>query len=722
VVVSRRGSAVGLAMLAVAIGVAVVPQQSQAAPLGVVFGHVPTAAAPTSATIEINKGAATRGYSTKVVDISQGGDLYVINNDSIQHTVTSDANDPSTGQPYFNVLVQPNSTAAIAAASNLAPGTYGFHCQFHAAMTGKLVVESGDGGGGQPPPQDYEQPLDPPKVLTGSHVHLTATPTAVQVLPNGPKTTMWTFDGSYPGPTIERPAGHDTKVTVTNQLPSQAGPITLHLHGDHHASADDGQPASHLVQPGASRTYNYPLTEQGKPELAAFDYYHDHRMGFTGRNNWNGLQGMFITSSPQERKLDLPTGQYDVPLAVSDRSFTSDNQLTEPFSTSPPPMAMTGPDAPPNDHTVGNDVLVDGRYAPYFDVAAHRYRLRLLNSSNFSSYDFQLSNGQPFIQIGSGDSLFPKAVVRQSILLGPSQRADVIVDFHGDLNQQIDLQSVPPQKNAPVGVGVQSASIMQFRVNRSAPDSSRLPSTLLPTPPLHAPNKVSAVWTFGLGGNASTGTYWTVNGQPFDPHLVDLKVPLGATQTWALRNDSPITHYIHIHEEDWYEVSRDGKPPPAYERGVQDTWRLDPGETVKVAAKFTDYTGVFMIHCHMLDHEDHGMMAQYDVVKSGGKVARNIVNTNSAAVGHARRHGHRSGSMAGMDMSGTSMSTTGMEAMPGMVAKPGMVANAATGRSSVGWSERLWRGGLVLLVEIGVLVAVVGLRRRRPGVTWVTAG
>ena len=134
------------------------------------------------------------------------------------------------------------------------------------------------------------------------------------------------------------------------------------------------------------------------------------------------------------------------------------------------------------------------------------------------------------------------------------------------------------------------------------------------TPVINAPKKPSFTWTFALGGNAKTGTYWTVNGKPFDPKRVDVEVPLGSTQTWRLRNVSPITHYIHLHEEEWHTISRDGRKPPPWEQGLEDTWRLDPGETVVVAARFTDYTGVFMVHCHMLDHEDDGMMAQFAVV------------------------------------------------------------------------------------------------------------
>jgi FtsP/CotA-like multicopper oxidase with cupredoxin domain len=140
-----------------------------------------------------------------------------------------------------------------------------------------------------------------------------------------------------------------------------------------------------------------------------------------------------------------------------------------------------------------------------------------------------------------------------------------------------------------------------------------LPSTLPGPRHLAIPAKVSAHWTIGLH-NGSSGSTWTVNGHAFNPHRVDLEVPLGSTQKWVLHNASPMTHYLHLHEELWHTVSRDGKKPPPWERGLEDTWRLDPGETVVVAAKFTDYTGVFMVHCHMLDHEDDGLMAQFAVV------------------------------------------------------------------------------------------------------------
>jgi spore coat protein A len=566
--------------------------------------------APQTASIRIDPNAKNNGYSTPSVTMAAGGTLTVVNFDSIRHTVTSQETD-SGGNPLFSAVSDPQTTTTITGASALAAGTYHFYCHFHpTTMRGTLTI-SGSGGTVQPAPVTFDQPLVTPKVLTTASIRIPVKPAAVRVLPTGPLTQMWTYAGTYPGPTIVRPAGHDTKVTFVNNLPG-TNRLTMHFHGDHHKWTADGQPARFLIDNGKAHTYDFPLTDGGHPERAAFQWYHDHRMNATARNNWRGLQGMFIVTDGWTKKLGLPRGQWDVPLMVSERSFDANNQLTSvPVRSS---MAMTGPDAPPNDGTVGDHILVNGRYAPYFNVAAHRYRLRLLNTSPFTTYNFALSDGHPFVQVGTGNGLLPKAVVRQSILLGPAQRVDVVVDFRGELGSKVVLQSIPRANPPKNGAGTPSAQIMEFRVNRSASDYTQVPATLEPAPKMTMPSRVSAVWTVGLGGAQSSGTYWTLDGKPFDPKRVVLKVPRGATRMWELRNNTSVTHFVHIHEEQWRTVLRDGKAPPAWERGLEDTWRLDPGEKVRVVAKFTDYLGVFMIHCHMLDHEDDGLMAQFAVV------------------------------------------------------------------------------------------------------------
>jgi FtsP/CotA-like multicopper oxidase with cupredoxin domain len=577
-----------------------------------------------------------------------------------------------------------------------------------------------------------------PKVLTGSHITIPVKNANVRVLPQGPKTRMWTFGGSYPGPTIKRPAGHKTKVTFVNHLTGGVGAITVHLHGDHHKSANDGLPDSHLIKPGKRRTYTYPLTDGGKPEPSAFEFYHDHRMGRSGRDNWNGLQGMFIITHKGERKLDLPSGKYDVPLDVADRSFDNLNQLTEPFPTGIQtlPSKLSGPYSPPGDATVGSDIVVDGKYRPHLDVSAHRYRLRLLNSSNFQSYDFALSDGRPLTQIGTGSGLLPHPVVRHDIMLGPAQRADVVVNFHGLQHKRVILQSIPRSDQAIGGIGTPSAPLMAFRVGHRTPDHTRVPASLPSAPAIDAPAMPSAMWTFGIGGSASRGTFWTVNGQPYNPERVDATVPLGSTQTWLLTNLSTTTHFIHIHEEQWHTLLRNGQPPPAYEQGLVDTWRLDPGESVEVAATFSDYTGVFMIHCHMLDHEDHGMMAQFAVVKPGSKAlpAGYFMGTGpamptslatmpfgraieTAAVTADRVRVTPQLAATGMQMGAARVVPASLSAgapvMAGVRGGDSMTSQDMAEGPAPHWMRLLVRVGWVLSIELPLMALILLWRRRR---------
>ena len=585
---------------------------------GLAVARADAAVAGTSATILIEAGGVSGNYATPLVTVSGDGTLSVTNLDTYDHTVTSVALD-GDGNPLFDVVVRHGTTAAIPAVDGLASGSYDFYCRFHPNMRGTLVIDR-DGGGTTPEQPSFDQPLVIPPVLTESHIGLHMSENGVRILPTGHRTPMWTYAGTWPGPTIRRPAGRATAVTFTNNLPARAGATTVHLHGDHHASTSDGQPTRHLIPRGTSRTYRYPLTFAGEPEPSSFFWYHDHRMDHTARNNWHGLQGMFIVTDAHDRDLDLPKGRHDVPLLVSDRSFGAGNRLSNPFAAGPQmvhrhgEMFFTGPNAPPDDAVTGTHVLVNGRYLPHLDVSATRYRLRLLNASGDSAYAFALSDGRPLVQIGTGSGFLPRPVARQQVLLGPAQRADVLVDFHGEEGRDVTLMSMPRTDGA-VGTGTRTAPLMQFRVGRTAPDRSLLPARL-PAPELvEAPDAVSRTWTFDLSGNARTGTAWTVDGRTFDPDRVDYEVPLGATQRWRLRNTSDVTHYVHIHLGQWRTLLRNGRRPPPWELGLEDTWRLDPGEVVEVASRFVDYTGAFMIHCHMLDHEDHGMMARFDVVR-----------------------------------------------------------------------------------------------------------
>ncbi len=578
----------------------------------------PSAAAPLRtadrvvATIVIPLGGAASGFSPKAVSLERGGLLTVVNDDNMTHSVTSEAVG-TQGDPLFDLVIPAHTTRTLTLPPSLGAGQYGFYCSFHPGMRGTLDITGEPGE--LPEPPKFEQALRIPPVLSGDEIKIPMRRASVRVMPHGPKTWMWTYGGTFPGPTIKRPTGSSVEVTFVHDLPKRAGSMTVHQHGGHQSSADDGQPTRHLIRKGSRRTYTFPLVDDGKPMPASFRFYHDHRMDRTARNNWRGLQGMFLVTDERERKLGLPRGPYDVPLHVVDRSFTARNQLTDPFPSAVMEEWMTGPQAPPDDATVGKRILVNGQFAPYLRVTPGLYRLRLLNASLFSAYDFALDSGRPFIQVGTGNGLLPRPVVRQDLLLGPAQRADVVVDFRGLRGKNVVLSTIPRSDGA-VGTGSRNAAIMQFRVRGHASQKSRVPARLRPVPRLDVPRKVAKTWTFDLTDHGEHGSFWSINGEMFDPRRVDHRVRLDATERWRLRNTSDVTHYVHLHEEQWQTVSRNGEKPPPWERGFEDTWRLDPGEYVDVAARFTDHPGLFMVHCHMLDHEDHGMMAQFEVVRT----------------------------------------------------------------------------------------------------------
>ncbi|UUZ58416.1 multicopper oxidase domain-containing protein [Nocardioides sp. B-3] len=233
------------------------------------------------------------------------------------------------GHSLFDVRVPAGTSATITGVELLAEGFYDFFCKLHPQMRGTLAV---DGAGGTVTPElpSFDQPLAVPKQERGALVTLPMRLARVRMLATGPRTPMWTYGGSYPGPTIVGRAGRETRVRFQHRLPRKAGAMSVHLHGDHHAPEHDGQPTTQLVRPGQSRTYEYPLTYGGLPEPSSFFFYHDHRMDHTARNNWRGLQGMFIVEDDDEQTLRLPSGSRDVPLMISDRSFPQRQRAHQP--------------------------------------------------------------------------------------------------------------------------------------------------------------------------------------------------------------------------------------------------------------------------------------------------------------------------------------------------------------------------------------------------------
>jgi FtsP/CotA-like multicopper oxidase with cupredoxin domain len=488
--------------------------------------------------------------------------------------------------------------------------------------------------------QRFRRKLPIPRTLRGADLRIPIRQAGIRVLP-GRKTRMWTYGGTFPGPTIRRRAGEETRVTFVHRLPKKAGELTVHLHGGHNRSEFDGQPggltASHrfslycripgglsrgasgnglLLRRGAAKTYVYDLIEDGGPERAAFQWYHDHRLDHTGRNVWKGLAGMWIIEDELEDSLDLPSGARDIPLLIADRSLDRHNQLTNPFTNR----------QPPDDGVSGSLVLVNGALRPHHAVSARRYRLRILNASNFRPYNLALSNGARMVQIASDAGLMPRPLKRRRLLLGPGERAEVIVDFAHSAASSVVLESVKRRDGErSLGSRPHLGPLMQFRVGGKRKDTTRVPRKLRPLPAWtrEARRAPDRHWVISLGGAFFPS--WLINGKTFNPARADAHPVIDTTETWQITNKTKVTHVMHMHHTDWYMLARNGKPPKPWEHCLKETFFVEPGDTIRIAGHFSDFTGKYVIHCHMLDHEDHGLMSQFEVVEAAAQPAADEV-------------------------------------------------------------------------------------------------
>src|SRR4051812_19972509 len=433
----------------------------------------------------------------------------------------------------------------------------------------------------KPASTSFTHPLVFPGVDTNGNVSISIDEGCVQIL-DGPCTNLWTYGGTYPGLTVRRPTGQPTNVTFTNNLDAKAGEMTVHNHGNHSTTDNDGQPTSLLIATGESRIYRYDGLEAGGNQRGKTQFYHDHLMDVTGRNVWMGLTGLYIVDDPADPST-LPSGEFDLPLVIADRQFDTKNQIPYVFN----PNGVTG-----------DKFLVNGVYQPYFEVGDRKYRFRILNASNFRTYFLELSNGDSFIQIGTESGLLPARVTRSGMRMGPAERLDVVVNFAGELDQNIYLVD-----------SLTGTQLLEFRVTQHVTDDSSIPATLRAVPDIGEPS-VTRNWSFD-----HTAGHWTINGLRFDPERVDATPILGTTEKWVFTNPTAQPHTVHIHDVSQQCVSRNGGACYPYET-MKETWYLAPGEVLQVKLKFTDHLGMYMLHCHMMEHEDDGMMTQFEVVRA----------------------------------------------------------------------------------------------------------
>lgn len=449
-----------------------------------------------------------------------------------------------------------------------------------------------------------------------------------------PMTRVWGYGGTYPGPTILATSGVPITVTWWNDLrdslgalrtthylpvdqclagPDTEGPtarVVTHLHGGHVPPESDGYPESTFL-PGEQSTVVYPNNQSpGTP------WYHDHAMGITRLNVMMGMAGFYLIGDAFESALGLPSGEYEIGLAIQDRSFNPDGSFKYP-------AAWT-------DHFEGDKMLVNGKVWPFLQVKQGKYRFRMLNGCNSRFLHLSLSNGAPFTVIGTDLGLLTAPVSRTELLLGPGERYDVVIDFaaYAPGTQIVLANDAPAMYPGDPGVGV-IPNVMRFDVIGSPGHVDPVPAALRPVTPVDTTESVlTRDFSLKRGTDPCTGSMWMIN----DLRWTDIsEFPvLGTTEIWRFINESGISHPMHMHLVQFQVVDRQpftrvaGEivptgppvPPAASEAGWKDTAPVGPGEILRVIARFEDYAGLYAYHCHMLEHEDHEMMRQFRSVEA----------------------------------------------------------------------------------------------------------
>lgn len=455
--------------------------------------------------------------------------------------------------------------------------------------------------------------------------------------PELPLQTVWGYDGVVPGPLLHYQYGKSVILRVHNDLPGDApGPgmpeISTHLHNLHTASESDGFPGDWysdvtsgptLAGPGKFKDHHYVNCYAGYDAFGGLGdprealgtmWYHDHRMDFTAPNVYRGLAGFCLIfdelDSGNEHDenpaaLRLPSGDYDVPLLFADKQFdTNGNLFFDQFA---------------GEGFIGDKFTVNGKIQPYLRVARRKYRFRLLDGGPSRFYEFVLRYNdaiQPFTYIANDGNLLPAPLTLRKVRLGVAERADIVVDFSKyPLGSELFLTNrlVQTSGRKPDGVVNPGTPLLKFIVDREPPepDVSRVPALMRPLPPIDMDEVVrTRIFTFKRANGM-----WVINNRVFDANTARSSVRRGTAEIWELRNPSGgWVHPIHIHFEEGRLLTRNGRTPPAYERGRKDVYVLGKNESVRIFMRFRDFSGKYVMHCHNTVHEDHAMMMRWDIV------------------------------------------------------------------------------------------------------------
>ncbi len=406
--------------------------------------------------------------------------------------------------------------------------------------------------------------------------------------------------GGFPAPTIRINSGSSITIPLQNNIGDYSN---IHWHGLIVPENMDGHPKD-VIAPGSSFDYSFTVNQR-----AGTYWYHPHVHGTTAKQTYFGLAGFFIVNDAEEQALNLPSGEFDVPIVIQDKRLFPD--LAFDYSPNTDDI-MNG--------YLGQYVYVNGVYAPQLRVKKQFYRIRVLNGSNARIYNLALSNGGNFTLIGSDAGLLANSQSITSLLLGPGERADLLIDLSFlNLLENVDL--ISKTFNGGDAQGQQEFKILRFMQTDATTGSFTVPGalsaiTMIPELSAVRSRTFSLVPAGGHVHGGMMGSGHKINDKVFDMERIDENVNSGETEIWVFDNtDGTEPHPMHIHGVQFQVLDRTGgrgyliQP----ETGWKDTVMLMPGEKVRVIMTFPNNPGTFVFHCHNLEHADDGMMLQFKI-------------------------------------------------------------------------------------------------------------
>ncbi len=411
------------------------------------------------------------------------------------------------------------------------------------------------------------------------------------------------INGDYLGPTIRLHRGTEANITFVNEIDE---PTTVHGHGLHIAGAIDGGPQG-AIAAGERWRITIPVIQE-----AGTSWYHPHFMGTTAHHVHAGLAGIYLIEDQNSQALDLPKtyGVDDIPLIVQDRSFT-DGKMN--------PYAIA--DEELEDGLREDTLVVNGTVDAYHTVPQGWVRLRLLNASNARSYRFSFAGGLPFFKIATEGGFLNRPIELTTIDMAPGERNEIMIDLSAgqDVSLRAGFIAADPEDDllASWFGRMPTEEVVALRVDPSLPTNGNLPSTLNDIVYFDRDDATrTRTFSLDMDDNGNGSQRFSINGRSMNMGTINEVVKQGEIELWRVTGEF-MPHPFHMHGVSFQILTHNGEPPAEADRGWKDTVVVT-GEVTELLLRFDHLASEetpYMFHCHILEHEDAGMMGQFTVVE-----------------------------------------------------------------------------------------------------------